>query len=182
MLDLGCGSGRITRHLATMYPKCSIHGVDVDQGSIDRAKRELISSGLTNVQYSCIDGGKLPREWTENFDFVFLISVLHDACDVDAILDEVKRVLKHDGYCAATDPGVSSNTKDLIDDSIAMFQMPFSLFSCLPRSLMESSSVGYGVGWGYQRKKTAIENHGFHVVQVGDIDVNTVQERVVFTK
>lgn len=43
-------------------------------------------------------------------------------------------------------------------------------------------SEGLGVGWGYERRKQKIEEHGFRVVQVGDKDIETIQESIVFQK
>ena len=47
---------------------------------------------------------------------------------------------------------------------------------------MGPSGEGLGIGWGYERKKQKIEEHGFRVIQVGDKDVNTIQEGIVFHK
>lgn len=168
--------------MAQQYPNSTIYGVDMDQISIDRANAQLHNEGLQNVQFVCTLGGQLPQDWTEKFDFVILKEVLHDAPGVDEILAEVKRVLKSDGYGAAYDPAVSSYPKNQANDKVAQQFLPFSFFSCLPMSLSGPCGEGYGVGWGYERRREKIEQYGFHLVQVGDMDINTVQERIVFQK
>ena len=152
----------------------------MDQISIDRA-REV---GVKNVQFICTVGGHLPSDWTDKFDFVVINQVMHNAPGVDDIMKEVKRVLKPDGFAAALDAPVPSYPKEQANNKEAQKFLSVSLFSCLPMSLSDPAGVGEGLGdgWGYQRKKEKIEEHGFRVIQCGDVDVNTVQERIVFKK
>ncbi|XP_048755947.2 uncharacterized protein LOC130046246 [Ostrea edulis] len=182
LLDIGCGYGKHTREVAKLYPKCTIYGIDTDKVSIDQAKKALATGGPQNIQYSCMSGMKLPPEWTGKFDFVLMNDVLHDTYGVDDILKEFKRVLKPDGYGAVYDPPVSSYPEKQANDKVAQFFMPFSLFSCLPMSSLGENGNGYGVGWGYERRKQKIEEHGFKVIKVGENDVDTIQEGIVFHK
>ncbi|XP_078336922.1 demethylmenaquinone methyltransferase-like [Crassostrea virginica] len=184
LLDLGCGYGWNACRVGQLYPESSVIGVDMDQISIDRAMEEQKSRGVKNVQFICTVGGHLPSDWTDKFDFVVMKQVMHNAPSVDDIMKEVKRVLNPDGFAAAWDPPVSSYSNEQANNKHAQLCFPFSVFSCLPMSLSDLSGVGEGLGdgWGYQRKKEKIEEHGFRVVQCGDVDVNTVQERIVFKK
>lgn len=182
ILDFGCGYGKHTREMAKLYPDSKIYALDMDQTSIDHANRELSKDGPKNVEYLCMRGGQLPEDWSEKFDFIITNDVLHDSFEVDAILEEIKRVLKPDGVAAAFDPAVSSNHKNLINDKQAQLHLPFSLFTCLPISSINSSDEGLGVGWGYERRKQRIEEHGFKILQVGDKDIETIQESIVFQK
>ncbi|XP_062615217.1 uncharacterized protein LOC134276954, partial [Saccostrea cucullata] len=182
LLDLGCGYGKFTLEIAKVYPESCIYGIDMDNVSIDFAQKELSKNDQKNVQYFCRKGGELPEDWTEKFDFVLINDVLHDSFEVDAMLEETKRVVKPDGYVATYDPPISSYPNKLVNDPTAQMELPLSLFSCLPLSLSGPSGGGLGVGWGYERKKKTIEEHGFRLIQVGDKGINTIQERVVFQK
>nr|XP_034309525.1 uncharacterized protein LOC117683788 [Crassostrea gigas] len=181
ILDIGCGFGKHSREVAKLYPRSKITAIDMDQFSIDNAKKELTKSGIQNIEYLCMKGGQLPEEWAGKFDFVIIKGVLHDSYEVDEILKGIKRVLKSDGFAAAYDPAVSSFHKNVINDATAQYNLPFSLFQCLPVSSM-GPSEGLGIGWGYERRKQKIEEHGFRVVQVGDKDIDTIQEGIVFQK
>lgn len=181
ILDIGCGFGKHSREVAKLYPRSKIIAIDMEQVSIDNAKKELAEDGPKNIEYLCMRGGQLPEEWAEKFDFVIINDVLHDSYEVDEILEEIKRVLKPDGFAAAYDPAVSSYHKKIFKDATAQFFLPYSLFSCLPVSSM-GPNEGLGIGWGYERRKQKIEEHGFRVVQVGEKDVDTIQEGIVFQK
>uniref|UniRef100_A0A8W8M5W1 Methyltransferase domain-containing protein n=1 Tax=Magallana gigas TaxID=29159 RepID=A0A8W8M5W1_MAGGI len=181
ILDIGCGFGKHSREVAKLYPCSKITAIDMDQFSIDNAKKELTKSGLKNIEYICLKGGQLPEEWANKFDFVIINDVLHDSYEVDEILEGIKRVLKPDGFAAAYDPAVSSYHKKVINDATAQYFLPFSLFQCLPVSSM-GPNEGLGIGWGYERRKQKIKEHGFRVVQVGDKDIDTIQEGIVFQK
>nr|XP_034332937.1 uncharacterized protein LOC105343684 isoform X6 [Crassostrea gigas] len=135
LLDLGCGYGRYTLMIAKRYPNSTVYGIDPDRKSIDEANMQLQKEALSNVNFLCVPGEQLPQDWTENFNFVILNDVLHDAYAVDGILTEVRRVLKSDGFGAAYDPPVSSYSAKLTDTDIPQLYLPLSLFSCLPMSL-----------------------------------------------
>lgn len=182
LLDLGCGYGRYTLMIAKRFQNSTVYGIDPDRKSIDEANMQLQKEALSNVNFLCVPGEQLPQDWTENFDFVILNDVLHDAYAVDGILTEVRRVLKSDGFGAAYDPPVSSYSAKLTDTDIAQLYLPLSLFSCLPMSLSGPYGEGYGVGWGYEKRREKIEKHGFRLVKVGDMDIDVVQERIVFQK
>lgn len=181
ILDIGCGFGQMSREVAKLYPHSKVYAIDMDQVSIDNAREELTKDGPKNIEFICMRGGQLPEEWEEKFDFVIIADVLHDSFEVDAILEEIKRVLNPDGFVVASDPAVSSFHKNLINDTEAQLRLAMSFFTCLPASYMNSEE-GLGVGWGYERRKEKIEKHGFRVVQVGDKDIETIQERIVFQK
>lgn len=181
ILDIGCGFGKHSREMAKLYPRSKITAIDMDQFSIDNAKKEFSKSELQNIEYLCMKGGQLPKDWAEKFDFFILNDVLHDSYEVDEVLKGIKRVLELDGFAAAYDPAVSSYHKQVINDANAQYFLPFSLFLCLPVSSM-GPDEGLGIGWGYEHRKQKIEEHGFRVVHVGDKDIETVQERIVFQK
>lgn len=168
--------------IAKRYPNSAVFGIDPDKKSIDEANAQLQKEALNNVNFLCVPGEQLPQDWTDTFDFVILNDVLHDAYAVDGILTEVRRVLKPDGFGAAYDPPVSSYSAKLTDNDNAQLFLPLSLFSCLPMSLSGPSGEGYGVGWGYEKRGEKIERHGFRLVKVGDMDIDVVQERIVFQK
>lgn len=182
ILDLGCGFGKQSKELAKRYPNSSISATDTDKECIDHANKERSENGPKNINFFYTPDGKLPDYWKETFDFIIMNDVLHDSSDVDAILTETKRVLKSDGFAAAYDPPVSSYHNKVINNRMAQYYLPFSLFSCLPvSSLASPRDKGLGIGWGYERRKQKIAESGFDVVKV-KLSVETIQEGIVFKK
>lgn len=88
ILDLGCGTGRLTAQLAELCNK--IVGVDSSQDMIDKAKKEF-----GNIEFKVCDALALPFE--KEFDVVFSYAVFHWISDHDALLENIHKVLKPQG-------------------------------------------------------------------------------------
>jgi len=83
VLDVGCGNGYITHHLSAMVgPK--VVGIDV------------ADSTEAPIDYRKYDGSEFPAA-DASFDAVVLAYVLHHARDTQAMLSEMKRVLRPGG-------------------------------------------------------------------------------------
>jgi ubiquinone/menaquinone biosynthesis C-methylase UbiE len=83
VLDVGCGNGFIAHHLSAMLG-CSVTGIDLEE------------SAQAPIDYRRYDGIHFPAA-ERSFDGVVFCYVLHHAQELDAILDEVRRVLRPGG-------------------------------------------------------------------------------------
>lgn len=83
ILDLGCGYGKFIRRIRAKFPNIEIIGVD-----------QFVEDNSLNI----IEGSaqKIPLN-NESCDLVFCIEVMQHLDDVDAALNEVRRVLKKNG-------------------------------------------------------------------------------------
>ena len=54
ILDIGCGDGKITAHLAAVVPQGRVMGVDLSSEMIDIARRKSV--GLGNIRW--VEGDK----------------------------------------------------------------------------------------------------------------------------
>ena len=88
-LDVGCGEGRLTRHLASLGH--DIVGVDVSP-TLVAAAREADPA----LEVHEADASKLPFE-DGAFDLVVSFMCLHDVDDLDAVVREIARVLEPGG-------------------------------------------------------------------------------------
>lgn len=88
ILDLGCGTGIMTAQLRNLGSK--VVGVDSSKSMINRAKEQF-----DNIDFMVCDALDLPFE--NEFNVVFSNAVFHWIGDHDALLSNVRKVLKADG-------------------------------------------------------------------------------------
>lgn len=102
VLDLGCGAGGVTLHIAKAYDPAQVVGFDVEAPVIERARVAAVRSGLANVSFMQSAAGRLPF-LDGSFDVVFSKDALVHVPDKAAIFREVFRVLAPGGVFAASD-------------------------------------------------------------------------------
>jgi ubiquinone biosynthesis O-methyltransferase len=93
VLDLGCGGGFMSEALAQRGAK--VIGIDPSQPAIAIARKHAQATGLA-IDYRVGTGEELPVA-ANSADIVLCVDVLEHVRDLDAVLDEVRRVLKPGG-------------------------------------------------------------------------------------
>ncbi|MFA7484108.1 MAG: methyltransferase domain-containing protein [Vulcanimicrobiota bacterium] len=107
LLDVGCGSGGITRVLRPFWPDVQeLVGFDLDGGEVRQARTKSLYDELV-----VCPGDRTPFP-SGSFDFLFSNSVLEHIADLDSVLKELSRVLKPTGRFAFTVP--TANLPDLL--------------------------------------------------------------------
>ena len=99
LLDFGCGPGTISLGLAKAVAPGEMHGVDMNETQIGRARSLAASQGQDNAIFHVGDVTDLKFE-DGFFDVAHCRSVLMHVPDTAAVLSEVKRVLKPGGIIA----------------------------------------------------------------------------------
>ena len=112
VLEVGCGTGVLTRALAQLSPVASVVGVDVAPSLLERA-RELASDGSA-IEFVQGDARSLPFE-DEAFDLVVFDSTLSHVPGPEGALTEAFRVLRTGGLLAAFDGDYATTTVALGD-------------------------------------------------------------------
>ena len=105
-LDLGCGMGETTRHLARTLDKPNeIVGLELNPDLVETAKK-LSSGEQDDVSFEQGDVSAL--EFADNsFDFVFARYLLMHLAEPEAVLKEMLRVCKSGGAVAVQEPDFS---------------------------------------------------------------------------
>lgn len=106
VLDIGCGVGRIEKHLA---PFCArLCAVDVSDEMIRRARRR--TAGIANVEFYRANSTDFSIFPTATFDLVFSFFVLQHLDHEDAFLTlrEISRVLKPKARAVLQFPNLAS--------------------------------------------------------------------------
>ncbi len=96
ILDLGCGTGEITRRLAAHYPKANLIGVDILESNLMLARRDSENLG-ERVQYAQGDAFALQMA-DASIDLVVCRHMSQSVPDFPLVLAEVTRVLKPGGW------------------------------------------------------------------------------------
>jgi 2-polyprenyl-6-hydroxyphenyl methylase/3-demethylubiquinone-9 3-methyltransferase len=93
VLDLGCGGGFMSEALAMRG--ATVTGIDVAASAIAIASEHAASQNLP-IRYLKAGGECLPLA-DQSMDAVVCVDVLEHVADLDAVLREIKRVLKPQG-------------------------------------------------------------------------------------
>ncbi|MCP4602815.1 MAG: methyltransferase domain-containing protein [Proteobacteria bacterium] len=155
ILDIGCGTGHFTRHVAERIPAAMVVGLDIDESRISFARSQ---SNAPNLKYEKGDLGVLPFE-KGRFDLVYSRFVLvHDRDPLKA-LKEMTRV---------TSPGGRVAAYDMVHDGI-WFSPPKPAFAKLLDTTMN-----------IMRERGAEPNQGLHLpVGMKRAGLEDVQVQVV---
>jgi ubiquinone/menaquinone biosynthesis C-methylase UbiE len=164
ILDLGCGTGEITRRLAERYLQAQILGIDILDGNLAIARRESSAFGA-RVTYEVGDAFALPQS-NAHFDLVVCRHMSQAVPNFGLVLDEISRVLK---------PGAWLH---LLSEDYAMLRMPrgardpdkFWVENALP--YLESIGCDGRIG---RHTPPLLEQRGFTDIAMDYIIVDTLR-------
>ncbi|PWW04053.1 methyltransferase family protein [Hoeflea marina] len=103
VLDIGCGTGGITLHIARKHQPRHVTGFDVEVPVIEAARRRADADGLSDrVGFVQSAPGPLPFA-DASLDLVFSKDALIHVADKEAVFADIFRVLRPGGIFAASD-------------------------------------------------------------------------------
>jgi SAM-dependent methyltransferase len=155
ILQIGCGMGRIERHLAPRVKR--VYGADISQNMIRLGRQWL--AGIDNVVLLKTNGHQLPLlDGSIDTIFSFLVFIhIHDPGLWQGIFNEVARVLKPDGRFLFT---VESNASKVERAEIKLFAKSLGLeaVSISPVNSRSINSFTYWWDWlfVFRKKNTLI--------------------------
>jgi len=117
ILDLGCGDGVLTHHLAQLVPNGKVLGIDASIGMIETAKQK---SGQ-NLSFALMD--IITIDFTNEFDIIFSNAALHWVKDHKSLLARCKKALKLNGVIRWSFGGYG-NCSNLNETLITAIEMP----------------------------------------------------------
>jgi len=112
ILELGCGTARLTRLIATTGKGRIITATEIDK--IQHEKNLLIDD-LPNVTFK-LGGGENIQASDNTFDIVFMFKSLHHVplALLDDVLQEIRRVLKPGGFLYISEPVFKGDFNQII--------------------------------------------------------------------
>jgi SAM-dependent methyltransferase len=96
ILDLGCGSGEITRRLAERYPQAQLLGIDILEGNL-AAARQLNAAYAARVEFAQGDAFALALP-DASFDLVVCRHLSQAVPEFPRVLAQIDRVLRPGGW------------------------------------------------------------------------------------
>jgi len=97
ILEVGCGSGRLTRRLRETFPASRLWALDLSAAMVCEARKRVAAPPGT-MGWAVGDAAQLPVRAT--FDALFSSSVLHWVDSLPAALGEIRRALNPGGLAA----------------------------------------------------------------------------------
>lgn len=152
VLDLGCGTGKLTSKIAEFANK--VIGIDASPAMVAKAKATYPS-----IEFAVMDACSL--QWENYFDVVFSNAVFHFIQTQDILLDNIHKVLLKNGLliCEFGASGNISGLLDAISYACITRKKPYSLRFFYPseeeyRCLLESYgfTVEYMISYGLDTK------------------------------
>ena len=98
ILDIGCGDGKITAHVAQQLVEGKVIGVDNSKEMIDFALRRF--SRIRNCSFQI--GAAEEINFKDEFDFIYSFAALHWVRDLFAALKKIREALKEKGVVIIT--------------------------------------------------------------------------------
>ncbi len=151
-LDFGCGSGRVCIALAKAFPNAQVAGVDIDPGSVERAREAAKREGVT-VDFRVGEPPAGP------YDLVTLCDCLHDLASPLAVLEQIRNLLRPEGVLFLIEPKAADRVEDNRNPVATMFY-GFSLFHCMTQSLARGGP-GLGTCLGPAGTEKLVREAGF---------------------
>ncbi len=124
VLDFGCGPGTLSVGLAKAVEPGEMHGIDMEASQIELARTAAAEGRHDNATFHIGSAMELPFD-DEYFDVAHCHTVLTHIPDTQAVLAEVKRVLKPGGIIASRELIAGSTlfepSSDDLDAAFATF-------------------------------------------------------------
>jgi ubiquinone/menaquinone biosynthesis C-methylase UbiE len=145
VLEIGCGAGYNTRHLAARLPGSGFTGLDLSPGHTEAARRE--AKGIENVNYETGDFQQL-RFADRTFDAVIAVECLCQGSDMMQALSEAFRILRPGGRLIVIDV-FRQDPLDSYDDQLQLAAqlvekaMAVDEFAVFHQWLEQAETIGF---------------------------------------
>ena len=140
--DVACGSGWSSISIARAYPKISVEGIDLDEASIDQARRNLAGSDVEDrVRFHRRDAAD--QAFAECFDLVTIFEALHDMPRPVDVLSTIRGMLTDTGLVFVGDERTEDSFTAPAPDRERLYY-GFSIMTCLPCGMVGPNPAGTG--------------------------------------
>jgi 2-polyprenyl-3-methyl-5-hydroxy-6-metoxy-1,4-benzoquinol methylase len=166
--DVGAGAGWSSIAIARNYPKAQVDGFDLDQPSVELARRNARVAGLDDrVAFHVRDAAD--PGLAGQYDLVAAFECIHDMADPISALRAMKQLAGSTGAVLVVDERVGesfSTTKNDVD----WMMYGWSILHCLPVGMADKPSVETGTVMRPDTLRAYAREAGFNDVEILPID------------
>lgn len=139
--DIACGVGWAAIAIARAYPNVRVDGFDLDESSIELARRNARDAGVADrVTFQVLD---VAEAEPDAYDLAVIIEAVHDMTQPAGVLASVRRILRPGGVALVAD----EKTEDAFTapgGQAERFFYGFSILTCLPAVMTEQPTAAIG--------------------------------------
>ncbi|HEX2072176.1 MAG TPA: methyltransferase domain-containing protein [Geodermatophilus sp.] len=140
--DIGCGMGWSSIGIARGYPEARVDGYDVDEPSVEQARRNAQEAGVADrVRFRTADAAAVDEPG--GYDLVTAFECVHDLADPVGVLTAMRRMVRPGGTVLVVDERVAE-TFTAPGDDVERLMYGYSLTCCLPDGRSARPSAGTG--------------------------------------
>ncbi|QCJ46629.1 trans-aconitate 2-methyltransferase [Haloprofundus sp. MHR1] len=166
--DIGCGHGWSSVGIAQAYPNVRVDGYDLDEASIDAARRNAEAYGVADrVTFEVRDASDPELEGT--YDLVTAFECVHDMADPVGALATMRRLANGDGVVVVMDERVGDEFSAHAGE-MEQFLYGCSVFHCLPVGRVGEHSAATGTVMRTETLRGYAEEAGFGTFEVLPIE------------
>lgn len=141
--DVGCGAAQSTVAMAQAFPNSHFIGYDNSVHALERARANVRSSAVSNVEIVNPDESPLPVVPT--FDLITTFDVVHDTPYPAALIAAIERALEADGTWLCQDiRSFPTFEQNRTDNPFAGLLYGFSVMVCMSAGMSKPDGAGLG--------------------------------------
>jgi 2-polyprenyl-3-methyl-5-hydroxy-6-metoxy-1,4-benzoquinol methylase len=139
--DIACGVGWAAIAIARAYPTVRVDGFDLDESSIELARKNASDAGLSDrVTFQVLD---VAAAEAGAYDLAVIIEAVHDMTQPADVLASVRRMLGPNGVALMADEKTEDTFTAPAGDAERLFY-GFSILTCLPAAMTEQPTAAIG--------------------------------------
>src|SRR4029453_6455447 len=166
--DVACGVGWAAISLARAYPNVTVDGFDLDEPSIELARRNAAGTGVgdrvtvetRNAADPALEGA---------YDVATVIEAIHDLSQPVAVLGAIRQMLKPGGTLIVADERTEDAFMAPASETERLFYA-YSVLCCLPSAMDDPSSAATGTVMRQSTFERYAKKAGFDEVSVLPIE------------
>jgi SAM-dependent methyltransferase len=168
--DIGMGAGWSSVAIARAYPNVHVDAFDLDEASVDLARRNVAEAGLSErVRVQLRDAGDPDVAGT--YELVTAFFCLHDMTDPVAALKTMRQLAGDDGTVLIADGRAAEQfLGEETNRDVERQFYGFSVLHCLPVGMTEPPAAGTGTVMRPEVLRGYAREAGFRDVEILPVD------------